>query len=121
MISFYVVFFDIIMKNMTKEFKQNLPVIDYSIASAHALKLVKDFNINDLDCIYSDGHSLLTTIINVIQVPDKLTKAKKHTNQQKPRWQNNRKGDFLSNTDHDKLSEIKTVTFNICTLLSFYL
>ena len=92
---------------------RNASVIDYSIASAHALKLVKDFNINDLDCIYSDGHSLLTTIINVIQVPDKLTKAKKHTNQQKPRWQNNRKGDFLSNIDHDKLSEIKTTVQNM--------
>ena len=99
---------------------RNASVIDYSIASAHALKLVKDFNINDLDCIYSDGHSLLTTIINVTQVSDKLTKAQKPTKQrQNPRWQNNRKHDFLSNIDHDKLSEIKTTVQNMHSSVNY--
>ena len=35
-------------------------VIDYSIASARALKFVQNFNILRLDCLFSDGHSLLT-------------------------------------------------------------
>ena len=47
---------------------RNISVIDYSIASTYALEFVKDFKITELDCLYSDGHSLLSTIIDIKKV-----------------------------------------------------
>ena len=44
---------------------KNTSVIDYSIASAHALKFVQNFNILELHCLFTDGLSLLSTYLNL--------------------------------------------------------
>ncbi|MEW8547180.1 MAG: endonuclease/exonuclease/phosphatase family protein, partial [Candidatus Thiodiazotropha sp.] len=86
---------------------RNLSVIDYSIASAFALKYIKEFEITELDCLYSDGHSLLSTVIEFKKAPCKVTKKPNSENQhRKPRWKNDKKSEFLLNIDQNKLSEI---------------
>ena len=93
---------------------RNTSVIDYSIASAYALKYVKDFEITDLDYLYSDRHSLLSTAIKFKEVHSKLTKESKTGKQQQiPRWRNDKKSEFLTNIDQNKLSEIKNVMQNM--------
>ena len=51
----------------------------------HALEFVKEFKINELDCIYSDGHSLLSTnIVNYNETKNNSTATKtKMARQQK--------------------------------------
>ena len=40
---------------------KNTSVIDYTVVSAQALKFIENFDIMELDCLYSDGHCLLST------------------------------------------------------------
>ena len=40
---------------------KNTSVIDYIVVSAQALKFIENFDITELDCLYSDGHCLLST------------------------------------------------------------
>ena len=43
---------------------RNCSVIDYSIASYQSLSHVNNFRIDEVDNLFSDGHSLLTTELN---------------------------------------------------------
>ena len=42
---------------------RNISVIDYTIASKEAHKYLEDFCITELECLYSDGYSMLSTTI----------------------------------------------------------
>ena len=42
---------------------KNTSVIDYSIASAQALKFVENFEIFEMDSLYTDHHALLVTTL----------------------------------------------------------
>ena len=42
---------------------KTVSVIDYSIATTEALKYILDFEIKALDCMYSDGHAILSTTL----------------------------------------------------------
>ena len=92
---------------------KEISVIDYSIVSAHALKFVHDFDINKLDCLFSDGHSLLSTHLklNISQVmkPNKTANKKKPP----PRWHEEKKADFLLHIDRNKIMAINNY---ICEL-----
>ena len=86
---------------------KNLLVIDYSIASAHALKFVDTFNIRGLDCLFSDRHSLLSTYLN-LKISD--NNNNKNNTQTKvktiPKWNEERKSVFLLNINQNKIREI---------------
>ena len=94
---------------------KEISVIDYSIVSAHALKFVHDFDINKLDCLFSDGHSLLSTYLklNISQVT--VIKPNKTANKKKPppRWHEEKKADFLLHIDRNKIMAINNY---ICEL-----
>ena len=62
---------------------RNTSVIDYGIVSTKCFSMLQDFQIIDLDRIYSDGHSLLKVTLN-ISVPN-MTDSCSRTNQTPPR------------------------------------
>ena len=64
---------------------RNLSVIDYSIASAHALKYVNNFEILKLVFLYSDGHSHLSTVMEFSKICNKLTNKSGNGKQQRQR------------------------------------
>ena len=85
---------------------KNTSVIDYSIASARALQFVQNFNILELDCLFSDGHSLLTTYLNLKASDDrKKIKTSKNT-KSNPKWNESEKQTFLLNIDKNKIQAI---------------
>ena len=85
---------------------KNTSVIDYSIASARALQFVQNFIILELDCLFSDGHSLLTTYLNLKASDDrKKIKTSKNT-KSNPKWNESEKQTFLLNIDKNKIQAI---------------
>ena len=62
---------------------KNTSTIDYSIFSTESLKFVADFDIKELDALYSDGHSLLNTTLKFRNlVIEKPLQTKETPNQQ---------------------------------------
>ena len=88
---------------------KNISVIDYTVVSAQALKFIENFDITELDCLYSDGHCLLST---------DLTFKKMHRNkidsngvneqmQYVPKWNNDKNRNFLIKLTKIKLQKLK--------------
>lgn len=87
---------------------RNISVIEYSLVSAQGLKFIDNFNITELDYFYSDGHALLSTNLKVENSFEKTNKRENTENMRKhPKWNDNKKPDFLANIDQTKISEIK--------------
>lgn len=88
---------------------RNISVIDYSIVSVEALKYIEDFCISELDCLYTDGHSLLTTTLT-FKSPNK--DINKNTSKQdkikRPIWKDNKREQFVQNIDETKIASINT-------------
>lgn len=80
---------------------KHLSVIDYSIVSAQALNYVENFAITELDCLYSEGHSLLSTDL-------KIKKTNIITNNYETESRRNppKSLEFLASKDENKISEI---------------
>ena len=85
---------------------KNTSVIDYSIASAHALKFVENFNILELDCLFSDEHSLLSTYLNLKASGDQKKNNLFKKTKSNPKWNESKKQTFLSNIDKNKIQAI---------------
>lgn len=49
-------------KNIGKPTFRGISVIDYTISSIRGLRLLTDFDITELDRLYSDGHALLSCV-----------------------------------------------------------
>ena len=70
---------------------KNVSVIDYSILSAQLLKFVSEFEVVELDTLYTDGHSLLCTTLNfrnVLKLPKRKLVKKKSS---RPKWKEEKK------------------------------
>lgn len=80
---------------------RNLSVIDYSITSAKLLPFLIDFSITEVDCLYSDGHSLLTTCLNFDKTESTSQQNEPLQTISHPRWQDNKCNDFLQNIDQN--------------------
>ena len=86
---------------------KNLSVIDYSIGSSQFLKFVSDFEIVKLDSLYTDDHSLLSTTLNfgnVLKLAKQKPSKKKSS---RPKWNQEKKADFIINLDNQMISDIK--------------
>ena len=85
---------------------RNQSVIDYAIVSHHALKFVKMFSILEVDSLFSDGHSLITTTLSFSQelAP---TKNKRNKNRKKrPKLPASKTALFVQNLDYSKITEL---------------
>ena len=93
---------------------RNTSVIDYSLASAQGLKYIEAFSIKELDCLYSDGHALLSTNIKVKNSAVSMTNKECIDNRKTiPKWEENKKADFVANIDQYKISDIKRYLGNM--------
>ena len=83
-------------------------IIDYAIISHQALDFVKMFSILELDSIFSDGHSLITTTLSFEQ---KLASTRDTVNhgRRRPKLPASKQTLFVQSLDHSKISELKEV------------
>ena len=88
-------------------------VIDYSIVSAHALKFVSNFNITEVDCLFSDGHSLLSTYLDLKTSETKIKNKTCNMTKATPKWKEDKKSAFRLNIDQNK---IRSINSNLCDL-----
>ena len=82
--------------------------VDYSITTAETLKFIDDFEITELDSLFSDGHSLLQSMLKFKKL-ERTTQTQPHriVNHQ-PKWQENKKAEFILNLDDDKINQMQT-------------
>lgn len=86
-------------------FKQ-CSVIDYVISSFDGLKYVSNFDITELDPLFTDGHSCLSFTLN-FKVAHKPVTAPK-TPAHGPRWRQNKSQAFVDNINIDSINAILT-------------
>ena len=84
-------------KNIGKSTFKDNSVIDYIISTPDLIKYIEEFDIIELDSLYSDGHSLLSMNIN-ISIPnphDKISEPKSVSH----KWDETKSHIFLQNLD----------------------
>ena len=93
---------------------KNTSVIDYSIASAQALKFVENFEIFEMDSLYTDHHALLETTLKFGSPIKVYKKQENPTSIKSPKWQENKKDNFVLNLDADQINALKLKLRNAC-------
>ena len=84
-------------------------IIDYAIISHQALSFVKMFSILELDSIFSDGHSLITTSLSFEQKLASTRDTVNHGRKSRPKLPASKQTLFVQSLDHSKISELKEV------------
>ena len=97
-------------------FKQ-CSVIDYSMVSAQALKFVSNFEICELDPLFTDCHSLFKTTLKFINVPPKINQQTYKKVKNLPKWQDGKRGDFILNINESKKSTIYIFSCSKCSVM----
>ena len=86
----------------------NTPIIDYSILSAESLDCFADFEIREMDALYSDGHSLSVTTLKFRNVVKEKTPISVRKPKHQAKWQANKTDQFISNLDGFEIYEIQS-------------
>ena len=86
---------------------RNISVIDYTLCSAGFLENVSNFDVIELDPLFSDGHSLLSVDISLSQPVIRNLQTDAPDKARPPRWKDNLKLEFKHNIDPAKLNSIK--------------
>ena len=81
---------------------KNTSIIDYTVISAEALKFNIRFWITELDTLFTDHHSLLSTTLTFLNKIN-LRKTPECKSTQKPKWKENTKSDFVLNLNDSKI------------------
>lgn len=96
---------------------RNLSVIDYSICSGTLLKYLTNFEVIELDSLYSDGHAFLFVELALEHQRFNLNPNSRHPNnsdsKKYTRWQEELKNEFKHNIDDKMLSDISE-SLNSC-------
>ena len=88
---------------------RNQSVIDYSIVSYQALHFVKMFTISDLDALFSDGHALISTTLQLQQTSAIENKTLKQAIKRRSKLPENRKFAFVENLNRSKIQELSSL------------
>ena len=80
-------------------------VIDYSVVSASCAKLVKSFSIQETDDILSDGHSLVTTALQVSSA-NSVSPDPQPVNRNRPHWDDRHTDHFISKINIEKVHDL---------------
>ena len=88
---------------------RNQSVIDYSIVSYQALHFVKMFTLSDLDALFSDGHALISTTLQLQQTSTIENKTLKPAIKRRPKLPENRKFAFVENLNRSKIQELSSL------------
>ena len=85
---------------------RNQSVIDYSIVSFQSLQFIKAFRVLELDALFSDGHSLISTSLcfkNDLKVKKSVPI---NTKAQKPRLPEEKRTKFIENLNRIKIQSL---------------
>lgn len=93
---------------------RNQSIIDYSIISHQALQFVKMFSILELDSLFSDGHSLVSTTCQFQQTLAATNKTLKQVKRKKPKLPADKKIAFVQNINQVKIQELDTLILETC-------
>ena len=85
---------------------KNISVIDYAIVTVQSLKFISDFEIAELDPVYTDNHSHLTTTLKFDRIKPKTKLTNNYTLQKRPNWQENKKTEFICNLNSKTNDEV---------------
>ena len=97
---------------------RDVSVIDYSICTPKLLQLVNDFEIIELDTLFSDGHCLLSMSIHACTSDERTrnTAHKSKSNSDRPpKWNDSESHNFVTNIDMSALTEINDLLDNTAT------
>ena len=75
--------------NIGKLTFRDTSLIDYTICSVEMFPFIKDFEVIELDSIYSDGHSLVLLSLNIprkSEIPDTFNIKQQIQPHNKPKW-----------------------------------
>ena len=92
---------------------KNTSVIDYTVVSAQILKFISNFEIIELDTLYTDYHCLLNTTVTFTNKV-KLSKPREYKKVQKPRWQEIKQSDFILNLSANNIEATMTYLESAC-------
>ena len=92
-------------KTLDKGPSVDVLVIDYVIASLAGLKLLSNFSIKELDCLYSDGHSLLTFSV-ILNTTDSRLRENANISRQRPKWVPENASQFCDNIDTQMIHDL---------------
>ena len=81
-------------------------VIDYMLASVEFLKLLNDFDIIEIDPIFSDGHSLLQLSISCTDQLNSKQNTTERNNKTKIKWYENQDQAFCDSIDLTKINSM---------------
>ena len=97
---------DMADKNVGRFTFRGLSVIDYTISSVLGLPLISDFEIRDLDRLFSDGHALLTFSLKTQSDTESQGITKSQNIRERPKWDESAKHIFMQNIDIEKVYNI---------------
>ena len=86
---------------------RNCLILDYSIVSQEIIHYVQDFYVQELDPIYSDGHSLICTTLQFkcIPSPQRVPLVNHKTNKM-PKWKAEKSQQFINNLNKTKINDL---------------
>ena len=85
---------------------KNISTIDYSLSSFEGLKYISDFSVQDLDPLFSDGHSLIVTVYNFGMSKHQPNKTERPIPGKQFIWRENNKNNFVQNIDLTHVNSI---------------
>ena len=87
---------------------RNVSVIDYTIASASLFKLLANFEIVEVDSLFSDGHCMLCTSLRTSAFSERETNVNTElkNDRQIPRWDERYSDSFRSFINTDSINDI---------------
>lgn len=94
-------------KNIGRMTFRDISVLDYSIASVQGLHLLSDFEIIELDSLFSDGHALLSFKLNIEQNTPKTHVTNQRTRERVPKWNEKDGHKFIENVNVEKIRAIE--------------
>ena len=83
-------------------------LIDYTLCSAESFEILHDFEIVELDSIFSDGHALSAWSINCNNQINLVNETSNNFFSPKLQWSESSKNTFTSNIDKNELRKIHT-------------
>lgn len=104
-------------KNIGNLTFRNTSLIDYTICSVSTLEIIHDFEVIELDSLFSDGHSLLSVVLKLPFGNRELsTSSLKNPNYSRPKWDSRKTGNFIRNIDtlsvNSLIEELNTQEIN---------
>ena len=81
-------------------------VIDYTLCTADSLKLLNDFEIVELDSLFSDGHALLSWSLKSQILPAQNAEAS-HIYPQNYKWSEDSKNHFINSLNESDINSLR--------------